>query len=373
VYLFWERTETGEGAVVERIGAVGGETRWRTEPFRALFAADPILDQRILINRNMIETPIDGSARLSDVVASMDEQVFALVERTGRAAAFDLDSGRLLWNTATAVSQVHDVDVGGGAVVIGGAVAPAGDRAGLSPIVAVHDARTGQVMHNMAELANTVRWVRVADHGEQGASLIVATAAEIDSFDLVRAKANWTIAGGAAFGSLDSWIFGDRLFILDEHRSLWLASLATGEMSRQVLETYEHLVSSVRPEAAAIGEGRKLTAFATDRGVCVFDGAGKLVGIDSINGESEEGALVPPVISENYFVTIQTQSQQGEGNQTVYELSILDAKTAMLRATRQLALDLVPRRMAILDGRILITAGSNTVVYSAPETDAGQK
>jgi tetratricopeptide (TPR) repeat protein len=321
VYLFWDKTEGGEGAVVERIGAVGRRNALADRPLPLAVHGRSQLRPAAQHQPQHRRDAIDGMVRLTDVTVSMDEQVFAIVERSGRAAAFDLEGGKMLWNTTTSVNQVHDVDVGGGAVAIGGAQAPTGDRAGFAPIVSVLDARTGNLMHNMTELPNTVRWLRVADHGDQGAALIVATAAEIGSYDLVRAKPNWSIAGGGAFGSLDAWIFGNRLFILDEHRSLWLASLETGEISKQVLETYEHLIGSGPIDAAAIGAERQLTAFTTDRGVCVFDAGGRLVGIDSINGESEEGALVPPAISDAYFVAIQTQPHLGEGNQTQYDLS----------------------------------------------------
>lgn len=373
VYLFWDRTDVGDGAVIERISAVGGDTRWRTEPFRSLFAADELFEKRLAMTRNLIETPVDGAQRLTDLVVAMDEQTIAVVERSGRAASFELESGRLLWSAVTPVSQVHDVDVGGGAVVIGGAAAPASDRAaiaGLTPIIAVFDARTGQTIHNLTDLAGAVRWVRVADRGERGAALIAGLAPEIDSFDLVRGKPNWSIAGGPAFGSLDAWVFGDRLFVLDEHRSLWLASVITGEISKQPLETYEHLVGSGPIEAVAAGPDRLFTAFTTDRGVCIFDALGRLVGIDAVQGnEADEGGLLPPSQGEGLFVTVETSPRHNDANQTVYNLHVLDGSTGMLKSSRQLALELPPKRIAILDGRVLITAGNNTLIYQAPEAD----
>ncbi len=372
-YLFWEHTESGDGPVVERIGAVGGETRWRTEPFPSLFPSDAELDRRIASTQSF-DSPIDGTVRLRDILISMDEQVLALVERTGRAAAFDLESGRLLWHASTTVSQVHDIDTGAGAIAIGGSNPPGRDGGAMAvPAIAIYDARTGQPMHALDNLAGRVRWLRIAGGGghNEGASVIAGLEPEIDAFDLARAKLSWSIPGGVAFSSFDAWIFGDRLFVLDQHRSLYLAALASGQIGRQPLETFEHLQGSGRIEAAAVGPNRALTAFSTDRGVCIFDAAGKLAGIDSIHtNENDEGTLITPVASETYFVAVETSPHQNDAAQNVYDLHILDAKTGILKSTRQLALELPPRAVAILDGRIVITAGNNTIIYSAPEADS---
>ncbi len=366
-YLFWDRNEAGDGPVIERIGAVGGETRWRTEPFPSLFPADAEFDRRIA-SAQSFDAPIDGTVRLRDFLTSMDEQVLALVERSGRAAAFDLDSGRLLWHAATPVLQVHDVDAGAGAIAIGGTAAP--HDGAMNSVIAVFDARTGQLMHTLDGLAGPVRWLRIAGHNE-GASLVTGLDKQIDSYDLTRAKLTWSIPGGAAFGSMDAWIFSDQLFILDQHRSLWLSSVANGQLARQPLETYEHLQGSGRIEATTVGKDRKLAAFATDRGVCIFDQTGKLAGIDSIRpGENDEGTLTTPAPSESYFVTLETSPHQTDAGQNVYDLHILDSRTGILKSTRHLALEAPPRAVAILDGRIVVTAGSNTIIYSAPETDA---
>jgi hypothetical protein len=308
--------------------------------------------------------------RLTDVVVAMDEQVLAIAERSGRLAVFDLATGLMLWRETTPVAQVHDIDVGGGAVAIGGARPAPDGVAGFKPVVAVYDARSGQLMQNLDSLAGKVRWVRLAGHAA-GTTLVTGMEPQIDAYDIVRAKLSWSIAGGPAFGSLDAWIFGDRMFILDEHRSLWLAGVVAGEIGRRPLESYEHLVGSGRIEAYPIGPERKLTAFATDRGLCVFDAAGKLVGLDSVQGEEpDEGSLTPPAPGESLFVTLETAQHQAEGGQNVYDLHVLEAETGILIGSRQVALELPPRLVTLLDGHIVVTAGNNTVIYSAPESDA---
>ena len=41
----------------------------------------------------------------------------------------------------------------------------------------------------------------------------------------------------------------------------------------------------------------------------------------------------------------------------------------LAQQTHRLAMDLPPRRVVALDGRIVVTAGNNTMVYPAPEAD----
>jgi hypothetical protein len=366
VYLFWEHSDSGDGPVVERIGAVGGETRWRTEAFPSLFPADAEFERRITANPSF-DTPIDGTVRAHDMLVSMDEQVLALVDRSGRAAAFDLDSGHLLWHATSSIAQVSDIDAGAGAVAIGGSATTR--DGGLNPAIAVLDARTGQPLHTLDQLAGRVRWLRIAGHNE-GATLITGLEPQVDAFELSRGKQTWTIPGHAAFESMDAWIFGDQFFLLDTHRSLWLSSVSGGQVGQQPLETYEHLQGSSRIDAAAIGPDHKVFSFATDRGVCLFDAAGKLVGIDSVHSnENDESSLTMPALSESYFVAVETMPHQTDAGQNVFDIHTLDARTGILKATRHLSLEAPPRTVAILDGRILVTAGNNTVVYSAPEAD----
>lgn len=377
VFLYWE--EGPEGAVMERINTVDGETRWKSEPFRSLFGPDPAFDQRLQITRNVIDTPVDGAVKMTDIALTMDEQVLAMVERSGRVAAFDPLTGKLLWKGQTAVQQVHDADAGGGTLVIAGqsmalAGGPGGAGGGMENLIAVVDARTGALVHRLDQLAGRARWVRVAGGrfpAEAARSVLVAGLdTEITSFDLERGKTNWTIPGNQTVESQDAWIFGDRLFILSDNRSMWLASLSTGKLNEQPMETFEHLVGSGMIQGMAIGGDFLHTSFATTRGVCLFDEHGRLIGIDALQGgEADEGGLLPPAAGQDYFITVETTAGDTPATRSLYNIHTLDTRSAMLKTTRQLSLELPPTRIALLDGRVLITAGMNTIVYAAPEVD----
>jgi hypothetical protein len=258
-------------------------------------------------------------------------------------------------------------------VVVGGAAAPEGDRAaivGLSPLIEVYDARTGQTMHRLDKLAGEVRWLRLSGQADQGATLIAGLGPQVDSVDLSSGKTRWSIPGRVALGSLDGWIFGDRLYLLDTNRTLWTAPLATGRLEDKPLDTFEQLAGAGPIQAQPVGPGLAYTAFMTDRGVSVFDAAGKLVGLDSLEAAAAgDGSLVMPAASEHYFVAVETQMEVTDAGQPVYAVHILDTQSAMLKSTRKLALEMTPRTLAVLDGRVLVTAGAHTVVYAAPEGD----
>lgn len=369
VYLFWERHESEDGAVIERIAALGGQTVWKTEPFRGLFEPDPRWRQRVEAMRNTIETPLDGSVRLTDVLTAMDEQVLAVVERSGRAAVFDTASGRMLWKENLGLAQVHDLAVGGGVLAVGGALAwgrePTG-AVGVAPVILVLDARSGHLMHRFDDLRDpAVRWTRLVEAGETPPALIAGLETRVACFDLAQGRTHWTVSGVPGTRTLDAWVMGNRLFLLDEMRSLWLVDVASGRIAGdQPLPTFDRLSGS----GPVYGWDLKgnMSAFTTPRGLCVFDPRGNLVGLDALPPGDSDDALLAPVPGEGVFVALETLPRGSRPGQNVYALHLLQAPGGALRATRQIALELPPRRLTLLDSRILVSAGANTIVYFAP-------
>ncbi|MFN0132626.1 MAG: PQQ-binding-like beta-propeller repeat protein [Phycisphaerales bacterium] len=377
VYMVWD-DPADAGPSVERVDAIDGRSRWKTEPLRTLLLDDRAAKARLDGSPRYFEVPIDGQVRATDVLIALDDQAVAVVERCGRAAGFDAETGRVIWKAVSPITQVSDIDAASGVVVIAGAAAPADDAAavvGLTPTIVVLDARTGAPLHRLDALAGTVRWIRLWSSADApGATLIAGLGPQIDAFDLASGRLNWSIPGGPGFSSLDAWLFGERLFVLDEHRSLWLASAATGRVGASPLETYEHLLGAAIIEACAIGAGRTSTVFATQHGVCVFDAAGELVGIDALDAQADDGWLLPAAVAEGVLVTVETRPVENLDGDAVYRLHILDSRSALLKATRELTgLDLPPRAIAVVDGRIIVTAGAHSYVLPAPEADAGRR
>jgi outer membrane protein assembly factor BamB len=397
VYLLWDVRE--QGAAIERIDAVTGETLWKTEPHATLFAGDAAVQQRASMTPERIDTPLDGSVRPLDVMVAFDEQAMVLADRMGRVASFDPAGGKLLWKALSPAWQVHDIDAGGGLVVVGGAAPPPenpGAQVGLRAILAVYDARGGQLTRQLDDAEEALRWLQVISAGEgPGArtAVVAAFGSRIASLDPLRGTLNWDYRGRGGFESIDRWVFGDRLFVLDQNRALWMLSLVSGRGGDQPLETYDRLTGSFTVQAAAIPSPQgQLVAFLTARGVLVFDPGrperdtagppAKLVGIDAL-GQPGVGAamdptgsgqqLLTPVPTENYFVAVETWPTRLPDGRQAYALHLLDSRDGKLSGpARNLVLWDAPRRLTVLDGRIIVTSGAVrnvTLVYGAPEVD----
>lgn len=353
-YLYWPATR---GGTIERVDALSGSTRWRTGPFGELFpaAGAPRRGDRF-------DAPLDGPVRSTDLLVAIDEQVVMLVERSGRAAAFDPTDGRLLWTVVGPVAQVHDADAGAGVVAIGGAAA--GGRPGVEgePLVTVYEARTGRLMQRIERPGSPVRWLRLAE-SEDGGRLIVGLESHLLAVNPADGKTVWTVSGHPGLASQDAWVLGSRLYVLDLNRSLWQVSLETGRTGEGPLDTGEHLEVGGLIEASLIGD---LAAFSTTAGVVMFDPAGTLVGMDALDGTT---MVLPPAPSESLLVALESEPSLLDDDRPIYALHLLDTTSAMLRATHRLVLWDTPRRIGVLDGRIVLTAGEVTLVLGAPWGD----
>lgn len=389
VYILWDHQEQGRS--VERIDTVTGETRWRTDPLRTLLAGNPEHDRRLEFDGERIDTPLDRGCEARDVLVASDGQVLALAERIGRVAVFDTQTGRVLWRTMSDAWRVHDLDVGNGVVVVAGAVPAGGDprAARETPGVFIHEARSGRLIRRIDQLGAPVRWVRlVAPAPVPTPGLIIALTGEMMAVDPQTGTTTWVIPGGPAFESVDAWVFGERLLVLDGQRDLWLVSLASGRVGDAPLDTLSRLTDAWPIEAVAVPghDESPHIAFLTSRGVVVFDvGApgtpprGRLVGIDALARDTGAGGfpdgagatpLVAPAMAQDRVFTVETWATRLPDGRPAYTLHSLDSTSGRLEgSTHQLVLYDAPQRLALLDGRVLLTAGSAggiTLVYAAP-------
>jgi hypothetical protein len=368
IYLWWERTEAGQGPVIEKIGAVAGETLWKTDPLRSLFPADPDLERRRQILSNTINTPIDGAVRLWDVVVAMDQRAVVMSERSGRVAAFDTASGKLLWALTAPMGQVNDIAAGGGLVLLGGTPPPEPDKpAGNEQLglVLAYDTASGRLVQRLAENRGQVRWLRLAPGQEQKPSVIVAFPAEVASFDPVSGNRNWSVINNAAFTSADGWVYADRLYLLDSHRDLWQIDTARGSMLEPALDTRGRLATQEAIQGNLLPSGN--VAFSTDRGVCIFSPDGKLTGLDPFGNDQGEQAFLPAAVGDGHIAFVESYPHQAAGDRVVYTIQVVDTASAMLRSSRAVQLEMPPRRVAAVDGCLVVTAGNISLVYNAPE------
>ncbi len=352
-----------DGPTIERIGALDGKTRWMSPPLSRLLPS--------LAN--------EQDPRREGLVIGIGDEGVVVFDRAGRGACLDAQSGRVVWARQLPNFIVSDIVVGGGVVGVGGGEGDSMRGRRSRGQVLVIDSRTGEVRHKFEQAGSVVRWLRLAGTeanvaGDPGAArgtalaLVAGFGNAIMSVDPISGRTNWTIGGPGApavSNSSEAWAMGERLFLLDSGRSLWMVPLATGQVPLRPLELGDRLAGASQLDATALPNGR--TAFTSERGMCIVDASGKIVGSDAITSGQEPAVMIPPMATQHGFVAMETMGHEGENG---YRLHLLDGKSCGLRSTRLLGgLELAPRRAAVIDGRIIVTAGPNSVVYPAPEDE----
>lgn len=362
VFLFWA---TPNGATMERIDAVGGRTRWETAPFHGHFPADPAFQQRLIDaggNAVRFDTPLEGQARLDGMMVALDEEILALVERSGRLALFDVQTGRLLHAITVPIGAVFDLDVAAGRVVVSGiAQTPGHDLGALAatPLTLCYDARAGRLLRRIEPPTGQVRWVRLTADDR----VLVAYDGGVTCTSIASGQHLWTMSALATAASLDAWVFGDRMFILNGDRQLFAGSIADGAVSARPIDTRDHLQVASRIDAFRLSPPHTGYAFATSRGVVVVSEHGEVVGMDSV---PDDAGMIPPVPAEQVFVALEAVDRVADPNRPGYALHFLAAPDGSLLATHRLLLWDPPSAIAALDGRVVVTAGSVTTVYPVP-------
>lgn len=351
-YFYWP---ANQGGVVEKVRIVGGQTEWTSPPIRGLIGPNrnPLTDAGPVT----LPTPLDGEVRPSDLLVAADEQSLLLVERGGGATALDLATGRALWTRAPALTVVHDADINGGLVALAGIAAGQElDANPPTPRIIILDARTGEPVRALPPLPGSPRWIRLTPQG----LLLSALDDRVAAWDAATGNAQWTMTDAGARRCLDCWTFGDRLFLLDTDRQLWLASLASGRAIAGPLKGRERLGERLGITAAAAGPN---VVFSTERGFLVYNPAGELIGADGVDGRT---GLLPARAAESLLVCIQSERNELPDGRSASRLMLFAADSGKLSRAEDIILSEDPTDLALLDGAIVVTAGSSTIVLAAP-------
>lgn len=355
---------TPQGVTLNRLDIATGKTVWSTAPFRTLFPIDPDVERRLApeqgVREPVINTPLQQRRPIGEVLVTGDGRTLAMVERTGRAAAVDLDSGRVLWTRAETARVVNDVVALGGALVVGG-----GDDRGAAargkpvpdPVLVAIDLRTGRTLHDLQVGAGQVRWVRGSPEG----LLIAGLDDGVAAFDLFQGRVRWLTQAMPARLTLDAWTFTGRVITLTARATLVQFATEDGAMRPEALDVGER-IGVVLNGARAQSVGDR-AVFATTAGVMVYDPTGALVGRDHRRGDS---SLALGRFAQDYVVTIDQQASSPAGESPeLYTLQLFTLTSAALAQERPVALGAQPTAIGLLDGRVLITAGDATMVVDA--------
>ncbi len=359
IYLQWVGAE---GGTIERVATRTGESVWRSPSLRTLFPLDASAQRRMLdpIGRPMtIATPTAGSVSLTDLIVSLDAGTLALAERAGRVASIDARTGEVRYAVRSPLDRIYEVGTGGGLIVIGGATerqASPDQPIELSPAMASIDANTPRVLSVASSLPGDMTWLRI----DAGARVLAGFEEGIISTSPETGRRNWTRYRDATDRFVDAWIVGSSIFLLDSTRTLWIADLESGQIAEEPLRSDDRLSTRQRVVGRVMGER---LSFSSSRGVVVYDREGRRIGADAI-GASD--SLLPARPGAGVLVTIDTRPTESPEGRRTHTLSVLDATSARLIASRELALLMPPEAIALLDGHILVSAGGVTLVLSAP-------
>lgn len=361
VDLFWPAPGS---ATVERIDAVTGQTRWETRPFGELFESpvrDRLFDEAGRPRRLQIPRPGErGRGRniieLIDLIADADVSRLCLVERAGRLAVFSATDGSLLWSATSPLRTVLDASLGEGVLaVVGYTDSPDinGDLRLDSPEILIYDAQSGRLNGRIA-MDERVNWLRIAPGGR----LIVGAASDVRAYGTTAGSLIWT-SFDLLFGAEAAWVIGDRLLVYGEGQ-LWIGDVASGEFAPEPVADRDKLMW--RPPAAVWRFGRRI-AVTTTSGVLLLEESGA---VQSMDGLAVDDGLIPARPAESHFVTIEVQTVGIPGPQPLYALHLMDAESLRLQRTLRIPLGASPDGLALVDGAILITAGSVTVALPMP-------
>jgi outer membrane protein assembly factor BamB len=357
------------GGRLVRVDAESGKVAWQTEPFGTLFPTDP--PARFGGNGGAAQrTSIGGELRsTAEIVLATDDRTVCMVERAGRCAAVDADSGQVLWTSRLAVTRIADATVSGGQLIAVGEYAqPQPDN--KVDRIALVDARAGTPLAVAAAPLTGVRYMRTTSRGDLvlGAG---GTIVAINAADLETGKPAWTLTGHRAADAWEAWLLDDRLFLLGDDRTLWEVPASSGLAPAKPIDVQGRLDS--RTAIAVWQTANGTVAFATGRGLALIDGKGSLMGADAVN--ASEGTVMPAVIEGGALLLTPSPQRQsgmmmmGEGNggsSAPWNLYRLDTAGAQMLSMTPVAFATPPLRMAVIDGRIAVSTSSGTVVIDAP-------
>ncbi|MDY7108800.1 MAG: PQQ-binding-like beta-propeller repeat protein [Planctomycetota bacterium] len=369
--LLWAGESTSDPRLIARDAATG-RIRWST-PRLADHLDAPLARERGLADRMPDGLPFDSR----ETIPVIGREQMYLVQRTGGVAAFSRADGAFpLWTRDRTLEEVHLAAAHEFGLVLAGrarSIDAPGD--GLIPRLIVLDPRRGAVLHRLRPQGRSgVRWMMT----EPGGGLLCATADGIECIDLLRGRRRWTNIALDVMNAPRGWRAGGRVIIERETGGGLLAlRLADGALDGRFDVSAAGDWDPMRLDALHL-DGDAVIARYRQR-LIRYDAEGRILGADAIVGRRDYRMLL--LAEDRLIVISQSNSRQvlrgdGLGREThrtyrIYVLSEdgrLEAEPAELPAFTE-RLD----EAALLDGRLLLTAGGQTLALPLPAGGAGER
>lgn len=372
--IFYEPSPVG--GIIQCLDTVDGHSIWKSIDFSHWF--DGAVDRRranAVENSAQVATPLDGFQRPLDLLVAADENILILAQRSGRLGAVSLTDGKRLWAANTKLDAIYDCAVAGSVIAISGGAEPVNRVAGeaLTPAIVVLDAKTGAELHDArgsaewfgSRLKGAVRWVRPVGDG----SAVLGLEDGVMHVSLREGRVNWMSDDETLSQSADGWCLpGDILIIMDRDRNLRLINSKTGVVRKEVLDVFGKIKENSRLKLDRVGD---TISIASDRGMLLYDLSGKLTGMDGLGEDTQ--TLLPQIGARAIFALGVEREDLLENTRDTYEireaaqLYSMDRTTAKLVASRWIVLFEDPTAMNLVDGKLIISAGSISLVIDAPQ------
>jgi outer membrane protein assembly factor BamB len=352
-------------ARLELVDALTGATRWVSPAFGETFPDDPPR-----YATGVIDTPLDGRQWLRDQVVLVSSTHAGLIDRFGRAAVYELATGRAVLTRRLDVPVVYDAALERGVLAVVGE--RPGDRArretaGAVPMAAAYDLETGGAIFGPAEFrdqASFGRWVRL--DGDD--TMLVGIDSGVVGIDLAVGAVSWTVDDPAVGLSGECWVGRDHAFVLGVDRQVWQIDLDGGALRGRPLEDLSRVTGASEVDLVLLETGESV--FATDLGMVAYDAEGRLIGGDGLNLEAR---FVRPASADGLLVSVSRSptpdgidAPRGPGR---YRYVAMELPGGTLRAEAGLDLPGQPGSVAVLDDLVLVTSEDSTAVYAAPAVE----
>ncbi len=338
-------TESEAGRYIETIDAVSGQSLWRVGPINPFMKMPEDPRPR----GGPMRTPLDGWRQPDDLLIAMDSQTLVLAARNGLTAAFSLDDGRALWNTELPLDRVVDLSVAEGQVVAVGDKA-IGPQRNESRIL-LHDARTGEAIHQIGQLVQPFRWAQLTEQGLILAGVDVGLLA-------VRTRTGspaWTASERLLSNTFGGWVLNDRLLVVGENGDLALGDIATGQFAGPLTQGDNRGVFN---GLSAWRDGDRVVV-ATDLGVCIYNLDGRLIATDGLVGLA---TLLMPAAGAGVTLITERDPVRAVSGNLGYRIRLIDTTNGKLMDAKRLNLPEPPALTALLDGMAIISTPSMSVV-----------
>jgi hypothetical protein len=353
---FFFLSSPSRGDQLVRVSATTGAAQWTTPPLSKLFASAPVPGDP----EEPIVTPLDGAVRATEPLYALDERTVVIIDRAGRAAAFDLQSGQTLWFLGTPIVRVFDISVRDGLVLLTGeqpTTTAGGATLGVSPGLMVLDARTGRQFQRIAELPAPVRWAVLTESRQ----IVAGLQTGLICYDAVSPRINWQNSLPDLTESACGWFFGQQGYVIGSDRSLYLIDLARAQTTKRLEAPIGMFDDDKAFRAARIPAG---VVFSGAEGIVVFNERGDKVGEDGLGLLDQS---LPAAFADGLLITADRGiAGQSDDGLLPFNIRAFDTTSAKLTQNVVVRLGANPRRIAAVDGMVILTAGHITLAFPAP-------